>query len=862
MAVSRAELMADAVAKYASEPQVGTVAASLDSHQLSVVRAVGESWRGGPAGHIKEPTGGGKTRMAAAIIEATHGVDPHARTLVVVPRINLIQQAVDEFGRSPAVLEGGITPYYGGAKDLSGRVNITTYSSLLLGLARGDIKPHEYALLVLDEAHHALPDRRATATRSFDDALQLGLTATPGYGKNKHVREILPQEISNTSIRKAVEANRLASFSVFLVETGVSLADVRVKGQGSQKEFDEHALAGAVNVAVRNQAAVDLYEQSLMGRQTVAYCAGIDHAKALAEQFNARGIKAAAIYGSEPEKWKALLLDQYRQGKIQVLCNADLLIEGFDDVKTSVILNLRPTLSPRLAEQRGGRALRLDRVDRSKQALIIDFIDEVDGANNPISFAQVAEAAQITNTWYQSSGAGEIENFGLAIPKLKGMKVVTGKAEVMWAVNELSGMDFEIEEGWKTLRRISAESGIPLDVLRLWEANFLGKNPDREDEVKDFVSPHGQSIRHYDLGVTLYFLSLALFFKGYSPNTEALEGDDLYIKNPGNPENSPDFELDGFGMRMLRRLKNIDAASLIKYADGLYNQLVERGDKEFARYLGLSSKQEAHEETLRETNDPQAETVPGQDADLSVTEDKPDYDRRVFHPDTVDFFKACVKLGDGTLIALKKTASDGKRLFMQVRYLDVPQKGSNDKVNMRNWFAHDEGERPTHLVLIDVYTDIGGGKLNPIAHLDLNDYIPMHDPNWTRIMMVSIPAATANANVHDYAIPQSNFEADAKRKWTSRGGVSDFSSWVDSEYVRQGIGSLMLAASGNLLRAKGFSSFLTGALTTRETKVYKGMGLSEEELFGHKSIDVDRIVKNPIADAAIERYLQEGKAHI
>jgi hypothetical protein len=40
------------------------------------------------------------------------------------------------------------------------------------------------------------------------------------------------------------------------------------------------------------------------------------------------------------------------------------------------------------------------------------------------------------------------------------------------------------------------------------------------------------------------------------------------------------------------------------------------------------------------------------------------------------------------------------------------------------------------------------------------------------------------------------------------------------------------------------------------------MGLSEEELFGHKSIDVDRIVKNPIADAAIERYLQEGKAHI
>jgi len=33
------------------------------------------------------------------------------------------------------------------------------------------------------------------------------------------------------------------------------------------------------------------------------------------------------------------------------------------------------------------------------------------------------------------------------------MKVLTGKAEVMWAVNELSGMDFEIEEGWKTLRR-------------------------------------------------------------------------------------------------------------------------------------------------------------------------------------------------------------------------------------------------------------------------------------------------------------------------------------------------------------------------------------------------------------------------
>jgi len=88
-------------------------------------------------------------------------------------------------------------------------------------------------------------------------------------------------------------------------------------------------------------------------------CSGIEHARALAEQFTQSCIKAAAIWGDEPEKWKDLLLEQIEKEIFKLFVMPTFLIEGLMMLITSVALNLRPTLSPLLAEQRGGRALDL-----------------------------------------------------------------------------------------------------------------------------------------------------------------------------------------------------------------------------------------------------------------------------------------------------------------------------------------------------------------------------------------------------------------------------------------------------------------------------------------------------------------------
>ena len=91
----------------------------------------------------------------------------------------------------------------------------------------------------------------------------------------------------------------------------------------------------------------------------------------MAEAFNAAGIRAAHIDGETPKPERDSVIVQFRQGTIKILCNVDLISEGFDVPDCECAILLRPTKSLTLYIQQSMRCMRYK---PDKRAVIIDHV--------------------------------------------------------------------------------------------------------------------------------------------------------------------------------------------------------------------------------------------------------------------------------------------------------------------------------------------------------------------------------------------------------------------------------------------------------------------------------------------------------
>lgn len=337
----------------------------------------------GNNGHIVMPTGTGKSVVFSKLAEVLG-----KRTLVVVPTKSLVEQTHEEFvEHAPGI---SATKFFGDEKDLSGLVTVITYQSLVLGVKSGDINPQDYDCVITDEAHRSVGEERSFVLDQFKDAVRIGFTATPGKLSETST------EIHRISLREAVEDfSALCSVEARFVKTNVDLSNVDVTSRGN---YDEEQLEKAINIASRNKAAVEVYRKYHEGESAVVYCTSIKHSQAVTGMFQEAGIVAETISGKDNKVVQQDKLTRFKNGEIQVLCNADILIEGFNAPRASVCINLRPTLSIIIAEQRAGRVLRLDKTNPGKVATVIDFIDDIkDPKRMPITFPDIIDGVTLVN---------------------------------------------------------------------------------------------------------------------------------------------------------------------------------------------------------------------------------------------------------------------------------------------------------------------------------------------------------------------------------------------------------------------------------------------------------------------------------
>src|SRR5438874_2411769 len=223
-----------------------------------------------------------------------------------------------------------------------------------------------YQLVICDEAHTALGEKTSAAIRSFHQPIYVGMTATEELIA-KQVSDVFPASVDDLPLSDAARRGLIAPLRSLRVPPVAAINSVPIVGG----DFEERALAAALDHEALNMAAATLYRERFGDTPGIVYAAGVDHAYNLATAFRAAGVKAEAVSGRTSPTKLAQVLAAYERGEIDVLINAMLLAEGWNSPRATVVMHLAPTASKRVYQQRIGRIMRIH--PRKEAGVVVDF---------------------------------------------------------------------------------------------------------------------------------------------------------------------------------------------------------------------------------------------------------------------------------------------------------------------------------------------------------------------------------------------------------------------------------------------------------------------------------------------------------
>ncbi len=319
------------------------------------------------------PTGAGKTVIFSQITKLAKSKG--SNVLILVHRKELIDQAGDKLTK--ANVKYGIIA--AGHKPIDSNVQVASVQTLINRLNNLWIP----SIIIIDEAHHAVASSWQKVFNHYKDTLKLGVTATPMRMTGAGLGEVFDDLIVGSTIPELVELGHLAKHEVYAPPNKLNLDKIRtIRGDFNKKEVEDEL--DKVDIV---GDAVDNYRKLGQNKPAIAFCISVKHGQYVTNKFKQAGYTAELITGSMKSDDRKTLVDNFKNGKVQILVSIDVVSEGFDVENCSVAILLRPTQSEGLYIQQVGRVLRpepnktaivLDHVGNTKRHGFVDDIREFD----------------------------------------------------------------------------------------------------------------------------------------------------------------------------------------------------------------------------------------------------------------------------------------------------------------------------------------------------------------------------------------------------------------------------------------------------------------------------------------------------
>ena len=351
---------------------------------------------------LQMPTGSGKTRTAMELIaHFFNGKREESSTVVWLANSNeLCEQAISCFIE---VWEHvGLKPITISRSPIEGQSEEDTFVVSSLQKFWGEISsgtyrgPERFAgtdLVVVDEAHISVAPTYLRVIQELSRGSGcriLGLTATPGrtdMGETTELSDLFHQNI----VSLEDPTGRFHNVITFLKAKGV-LSDVdyqllevtesqTIRGQDvaavqASDEFSDRLLKKIGQDEIRNAQIIERLVPFLeSGKKGLLFAPSIEASKFITSLLLFLGFPVAHVDGGLSPKSRHSAINDYVEGRIQLICNYGVLATGFDAPKTDFLCIARPTKSPVLYSQMIGRGLRGPAVGGTDRCTILEVRD-------------------------------------------------------------------------------------------------------------------------------------------------------------------------------------------------------------------------------------------------------------------------------------------------------------------------------------------------------------------------------------------------------------------------------------------------------------------------------------------------------
>ena len=342
-------------------PNLKQVACNDDSlryYQFENKLKIYNEWQNCKSVMLQMPTGTGKTRLFVSIVNDILACRMHdgiiPSLLLLVHRkelVNQIAETLASYGLEYGIIQAGTE------ESRFCHIQVASVQSLVRRLQRwGRIR---FEFVIIDEAHHTPSPTYMKILDTFSDSKLLGVTATPHRLDYWGFAHIFDKLIVSPDPMEFIKSGFLSNYDYYSVPPECPIVDEINAIPIEKGDFAEDSLIRLLDCGSIRSQVVDSYMKYGCGKKAIVYTINKAHNKHLCEEYQKRGINAVTIDCDTPQSERKQLLDEFKKGKIQIICNVNILSEGFDCPDVEVVQITRPTYSLSMYLQQVGRGLRV-----------------------------------------------------------------------------------------------------------------------------------------------------------------------------------------------------------------------------------------------------------------------------------------------------------------------------------------------------------------------------------------------------------------------------------------------------------------------------------------------------------------------
>lgn len=289
----------------------------------------------------QSPCRSGKSYVIAKLIEdLTKG-----KALLIAHRIELLNQL------SGFLVEEG----------LNYKVYVESVFTEARRLDKSDI-----TLIIIDEAHLSGAKSYHKVVEAYPNAYVVGFTATPTRLDGKRL-DLYHGLITGISVKSLIKKGAISQFDYYAPAINLDLSEIDTR-------MGDYVIGQLDDLMTKSRIYGDVikaYRKLGGGKQAIAYCVSVKHSLKVCEEFSHAGIRARHIDGSMRKNERKRIMDDFRNGDFDVLCNCNIISEGITLPDVEVAILLRPTQSLALYIQQSMRCMT---PKEGKRAVIIDCV--------------------------------------------------------------------------------------------------------------------------------------------------------------------------------------------------------------------------------------------------------------------------------------------------------------------------------------------------------------------------------------------------------------------------------------------------------------------------------------------------------